>query len=91
VWRGSISPPGADKRAATHALIGFGASAVGRLQQGFVQNASGAGAYGRATAAGAFATARGIALSAEDRVRGHVIERFKSCVLSVVLPRFVIG
>jgi oxygen-independent coproporphyrinogen-3 oxidase len=57
------------------ALIGLGASAIGRLPQGFVQNAPDLGAYGRAITAGAFATARGIALSADDRLRGAIIER----------------
>ena len=60
---------------AADALIGIGVSAIGRLPQGFVQNAPDLGAYGRAIAAGAFATARGIALSADDRLRGAVIER----------------
>ena len=73
---------------AADALIGFGASAIGRLPQGFAQNASGAGAYARATTAGAFATARGIALSADDRVRGHIIERLMcdSCVDLAACP-----
>jgi oxygen-independent coproporphyrinogen-3 oxidase len=57
------------------ALIGLGASAIGRLPQGFVQNASDIGGYSRAIAAGLLATARGIKLSAEDRVHAHVIER----------------
>ena len=57
------------------ALIGIGASAIGRLPQGFVQNAPDLGAYGRAIMAGTFATARGIALSADDRLRGAIIER----------------
>jgi oxygen-independent coproporphyrinogen-3 oxidase len=57
------------------ALIGIGASAIGRLPQGFVQNAPDLGTYGRAIAAGAFATARGIALTPDDRLRGAVIER----------------
>jgi oxygen-independent coproporphyrinogen-3 oxidase len=57
------------------ALIGFGASAIGRLPQGFVQNAPGVAANGRAIASGRFATARGIALSEEDRTRGYIIER----------------
>jgi oxygen-independent coproporphyrinogen III oxidase len=56
-------------------LIGLGASAISRLPQGFAQNAPGVGAYGRAVAAERFATARGVALSAEDRVRAHIIER----------------
>ncbi|WP_366937817.1 oxygen-independent coproporphyrinogen III oxidase [Phreatobacter sp.] len=57
------------------ALIGFGASAIGRLPQGFVQNAPDIGAYHRAVDAGTPATVRGLALSLEDRVRADVIER----------------
>ncbi len=57
------------------ALIGLGASAIGRLPEGFVQNAPDIAGYSRAVAAGRFATRRGIALSPEDRLRGRVIER----------------
>jgi oxygen-independent coproporphyrinogen-3 oxidase len=57
------------------ALIGFGASAIGRLPRGFVQNAPDIGGYQRAVAAGAPATVRGLALSLEDRVRADAIER----------------
>lgn len=57
------------------ALIGFGASAIGRLPQGFVQNAPDLGGYQRAIDRGELATVRGLALSAEDRVRAAVIER----------------
>ncbi len=57
------------------ALIGFGASAIGRLPQGFVQNAPDLGGYQRAIDAGRPATVRGLALSVEDRVRGDAIER----------------
>jgi oxygen-independent coproporphyrinogen-3 oxidase len=60
---------------AADALIGIGASAIGRLPQGFVQNAPAVGAHARAVAAGRFATVKGIALTPEDRLRGHVIER----------------
>jgi len=60
---------------AADTLIGLGASAISRLPQGFAQNVPGVGAYGRAVAAGRFATARGVALSAQDRVRAHIIER----------------
>ena len=55
-------------------LIGLGASAIGLMPQGYVQNASDAGSYTRAIAAGQFATAKGHALSADDRVRGRIIE-----------------
>jgi oxygen-independent coproporphyrinogen-3 oxidase len=57
------------------ALVGLGASAIGRLPQGFVQNSPDVGGYARAIAAGLPATARGVALSADDRLRGRIIER----------------
>jgi oxygen-independent coproporphyrinogen III oxidase len=60
---------------AAGALIGLGASAISRLPQGFAQNAPGVGAYARAVGAGRFATARGIALTGEDRARGRIIEQ----------------
>ncbi len=56
-------------------LIGFGASAIGRLPQGFVQNAPDVGGYERAIADGRLAAVRGIALTVDDRVRGEIIER----------------
>jgi oxygen-independent coproporphyrinogen-3 oxidase len=64
------------------ALIGLGASAIGRLPQGFVQNAPDVGSYARAISAGRLATVRGIALSEDDRVRGEIIERLM-CDFSV--------
>lgn len=57
------------------ALIGLGASAIGRLPQGYVQNAPDLAGYGRAIDAGTFATVRGLALTREDRARAEVIER----------------
>jgi oxygen-independent coproporphyrinogen-3 oxidase len=57
------------------ALIGLGASAIGRLPQGFVQNAPDIGGYGRAISARRLATVKGVALSLEDRVRGRIIEK----------------
>jgi oxygen-independent coproporphyrinogen-3 oxidase len=57
------------------ALIGFGASAIGRLPQGYVQNLPDTGGYSRAVAAGRLATARGLVLSDDDRMRARVIER----------------
>jgi oxygen-independent coproporphyrinogen-3 oxidase len=56
-------------------LIGVGASAVGRLPEGYVQNAVPTGQYGRLLAEGRLPTARGITLSAEDRMRAYAIER----------------
>jgi oxygen-independent coproporphyrinogen-3 oxidase len=55
-------------------LIGFGASSIGRLPQGYVQNAPDVGGHHRAVAAGQLAAVRGKALSLDDRVRGRVIE-----------------
>ena len=66
------------------ALIGLGASAIGRLPQGFVQNTPAVRAYSAAIDAGRHATARGVALSEEDRIRGRIIERIL-CDLEVDL------
>ena len=57
------------------ALIGLGTSAIGRLPQGFVQNAPDIGTYARAIEAAEPAIVRGIALSEDDRLRGRIIER----------------
>ena len=56
-------------------LIGFGASAISALPDGFAQNAVPQLDYRRAIAEGRLATARGIALSPDDRLIAHVIER----------------
>lgn len=56
-------------------LIGFGASSIGRLPQGHVQNAVLIGDYQRRVAAGGPAVAKGCRVSARDRLRGAVIER----------------
>lgn len=57
------------------ALIGLGASAISQLPQGFAQNATATAEYERRIREKGLATARGIALSEDDRVRGYVIER----------------
>ena len=57
------------------ALLGIGASAIGMLPQGYVQNAVPVHAYRDAIEAGAAAVTRGIALDAEDRLRRDAIER----------------
>lgn len=57
------------------ALIGLGASSIGRLPQGFAQNAPDIGGYSRAVEAGRFATVRGIAFSQSDKLRARIIER----------------
>lgn len=65
-------------------LIGVGASSVGRLPQGYVQNASQERAWREAVGAGALPVARGVALSDDDRFRGEIIERLM-CDLRVDL------
>ncbi len=70
---------------AAPALIGIGASAVGCLPQGYVQNESSVPAYSAAIRAGHAATARGVALSPDDRLRRAVIEALM-CDLKADLP-----
>jgi oxygen-independent coproporphyrinogen-3 oxidase len=60
---------------ASNILLGFGASAIGHLPQGYVQNEVHTLAYSEAIAAGRLATTRGYALTADDRLRGEIIER----------------
>lgn len=69
------------------ALIGFGASSIGKLPQGYVQNHVPMKAYGDAVMGGRFATAKGVALTDDDRVRGRIIERLM-CDLAVDLADF---
>ncbi len=57
------------------ALIALGASAIGRLPQGFIQNAPDIGGYERAISEGRLATVRGRGLTQDDRIRWSVIER----------------
>jgi oxygen-independent coproporphyrinogen-3 oxidase len=66
------------------ALIGFGVSAIGRLPQGYVQNQPSELLWRAAVSEGRLATARGVALTDDDRFRGEVIERLM-CDLSVDL------
>ncbi len=66
------------------ALIGMGASAIGKLPQGFVQNAPDLAGYSRSIDGGRFATVKGLGLRDDDRVRANVIERLM-CDLAVDL------
>ncbi|HET6195264.1 MAG TPA: oxygen-independent coproporphyrinogen III oxidase [Acetobacteraceae bacterium] len=56
------------------ALLGLGASSIGSLPQGYVQNAAPIPEYRDRIRAGELATRRGIALSRDDRLRREVIE-----------------
>ena len=55
-------------------LIGLGASAIGQLPQGYVQNITPTGEYQKAVLAGGGATTRGFALTPTDRLHGFAIE-----------------
>jgi oxygen-independent coproporphyrinogen-3 oxidase len=66
------------------AMIGFGASAIGQLQQGYIQNISPLKQYRESIEAGEFPIERGIELSDDDRLRGYIIERIM-CYLNVDL------
>lgn len=68
------------------ALIGLGASSIGNLPQGYVQNFAAMGDYIRHIEADGLAVARGVHLSTDDRLRGYVIERLM-CDFSVDLDQ----
>jgi oxygen-independent coproporphyrinogen III oxidase len=65
-------------------LIGFGPSAISSLPGGYVQNTPQMVGYRDAIMAGRPATTRGCAVTAEDRLRGRIIERLM-CDLRVDL------
>ncbi len=65
-------------------LLGFGASSIGALPQGYVQNAVPFGQWADAVSEGRLATAKGYVLTPDDRMRRAAIERLM-CDLSVDL------
>jgi oxygen-independent coproporphyrinogen III oxidase len=73
------------------ALIGIGTSAIGRLPQGYVQNASDTSNYSRAIMSDCFATAKGLVLSTADRIRGRLIEELMchlECDIGEILDEY---
>ena len=56
-------------------LIGFGASSIGSVPQGYVQNHPGVPAWRDAVKAGVLPIARGVEMSPEDHLRRDVIEQ----------------
>jgi oxygen-independent coproporphyrinogen-3 oxidase len=56
-------------------LIGFGASSIGKLHGGYVQNMTTVVEWRGAIAAGKLPVAKGIALTEDDRLRSAIIER----------------
>lgn len=65
-------------------LLGFGASGIGSLPQGYVANETAINTYKETVRAGRLATVRGIQVSADDVLRREIIERLM-CDLSVDL------
>ncbi len=65
-------------------LLGFGASAISSLPQGYVINEGDVAAYKRLIRSGRLATRRGIALTEDDHLRRAVIERLM-CDMAVDL------
>jgi len=66
-------------------LLGVGATSIGRLPDGYVQNMSETGAWARAIEEGMLPVAKGHAFHDEDRIRGHIIEQLM-CFGAVDLP-----
>jgi oxygen-independent coproporphyrinogen-3 oxidase len=56
-------------------LIGFGASAISRTPSGYAQNATDVAGYTRAVESGRLPVVKGLELTADDRLRAHIIER----------------
>jgi len=69
------------------ALIGLGASSIGKLPQGFVQNTPDVGGHARAVQAGRFPIVKGLELTVDDRLRAGIIERLM-CDLEIDLDTF---
>jgi oxygen-independent coproporphyrinogen-3 oxidase len=61
--------------AAGHALIGLGATAISQFEDLIIQNEKHLGNWEAAANAGRLSGVRGVAISADDRLRGAVIER----------------
>ena len=70
---------------ACETLIGIGASAIGRLAEGYAQNQVPPGLYAQKIAEGHLATVKGYRLTAEDRLRASIIERLM-CDFSADVP-----
>lgn len=59
----------------SNVLLGFGASAIGQLAQGYIQNEPATRPYVDLATKGQLATARGYLLTDDDRLRADIIER----------------
>ncbi|GAA4178130.1 oxygen-independent coproporphyrinogen III oxidase [Shinella granuli] len=76
------------------ALVGLGASSIGQLPEGYIQNMPATGEYLRRVEEGGLAAVRGYALTEEDRARAFVIEKimcdfgFSFAALAACHPAF---
>ncbi|WP_018236962.1 oxygen-independent coproporphyrinogen III oxidase [Ensifer sp. BR816] len=70
---------------ACETLIGLGASSIGRMKDGYVQNEVPPGLYAQQIASGRLATVKGYRLTDEDRLRASIIERLM-CDFGVDVP-----
>lgn len=61
-------------------LLGLGASAIGALPDGYVQNLSPLKDYAQAVRSGQLPIVRGRALTADDRLRRHIIQSLMCCL-----------
>ena len=66
--------------------VSLGASAIGRMPEGFVQNVVTTRDYLARIAEGRLATAKGYAFTEDDRFRADIIERVM-CDMAVDLPQ----
>lgn len=55
-------------------LVGFGVSSISKLSSGYIQNKGDVGNWRRSVEAGVLPAARGLALTADDRLRARIIE-----------------
>lgn len=72
-------------------LIGFGVSSIGKLSNGYIQNQPDVGNWRRSILAGELPVSKGLALSADDRLRGRIIEELMTdyvCDLTPVCKGF---
>ncbi len=67
-------------------LVGFGVSSIGRLSAGYVQNMSDVGNWRRAIMASELPVSKGLALSADDRLRARIIEELMTNYACDLVP-----
>lgn len=75
-------------------MLGVGSTSIGRTPSGYLQNLLETGAWARSIDAGVLPIAKGVALSQDDTLRDHVIERLM-CTgevdLDAAAPRIILA